>query len=170
MMAKIFLLVLVSTSSAAAAAFRVKRQVIPESILAASTDDPEIYGLIVMPLLIIGSALMTLASIAVYFTGRRALSDGPRHPDFVAELHDELERLFNKYVDAFVSQECSQRIICDVGVYSRDLQGRDILLGLIEPLVPDCMKNNVAVFREAAESGYETGMCKKFKCVPPKIL
>ncbi|KAK8744497.1 hypothetical protein OTU49_000836, partial [Cherax quadricarinatus] len=135
-----------------------------------SDSEYEVLTAIILPLLILGGILLGLSSLTFTLTTQRALTDGPNESDFVTQLHDEIERVFYIYLNAIENEECIKRTICEIGVYSKDLKGKDIVLGLIEPLIPEGMKSNLAIFKKAAESGYETGKCMKFKCNPPKLL
>ncbi|XP_045615303.1 uncharacterized protein [Procambarus clarkii] len=138
----------------------------------AETSDADfgLFTAIILPLLILGGVLLLLSSLTFTLTTQRALSDAPQEPDFMAQLHDEIERVFYIYLNAFESEQCLQRTICEMGAYSKDFKGKDMVLGLVEPLVPEGMKGNLAIFKKAAQSGYETGKCKKFRCVAPKLL
>ncbi|KAK4313148.1 hypothetical protein Pmani_015489 [Petrolisthes manimaculis] len=131
----------------------------------------DIFAAIILPLLILGGILLLLSSLTFTLTGGgRALSDEPQESSFMDQLHDEIERVFYIYLNAFESEQCLQRTICEIGAYSKELKGKDFVLDLIEPLVPEGMKGNMAIFKKAASSGYETGKCKKFRCVAPKLL
>jgi len=131
----------------------------------------DIFAAIILPLLILGGILLLLSSLTFTLTGGgRALSDEPQDASFMDSLHDEIERVFYVYLNAFESEQCLQRTICEIGAYSKDFKGKDFVLGLIDPLVPSGMKGNMAIFKKAASSGYETGKCKKFRCVAPKLL
>lgn len=136
----------------------------------AASGDFDIFTAIILPLLILGGLLLLLSSLTFTLTTGRALSTETQEPALMDQLHDEIERVFYIYLNAFESEQCLQRTICEMGAYSKDLKGKDFVLGLLEPLVPEGMKGNLAIFKKAAESGYETGKCKKFRCVAPKLL
>ncbi|XP_066941174.1 uncharacterized protein [Macrobrachium rosenbergii] len=137
-----------------------------------STDTAEapfdIFTAIILPLLILGGLLLLLSSLTFTLTGNgRSLTD---EPDLMDQLHTEIERVFYIYLNAFESEQCLQRTICEMGAYSKSFKGKDFVISMIEPLVPEGMKGNLAIFKKAATSGYETGKCKKFRCVAPKLL
>ncbi|KAK7075937.1 hypothetical protein SK128_004546 [Halocaridina rubra] len=132
-------------------------------------NDFDIFTAIILPLLILGGLLLLLSSLTFTLTTGRALDD-TKEPDLMEQLHTEIERVFYIYLNAFESEQCLQRTICEMGAYSKSFKGKDFVLGMIEPLVPEGMKGNLAIFKKAAEAGYETGKCKKFRCIAPKLL
>jgi len=136
----------------------------------AETAGFDIFTAIILPLLILGGLLLLLSSLTFTLTTGRALESEKQEPTLVDQLHDEIERVFYIYLNAFENEQCLQRTICEMGAYSNDFKGKDFVLGLIEPMVPEGMKGNLAIFKKAAQSGYETGKCKKFRCVAPKLL
>jgi len=136
----------------------------------ADGGDFDIFTAIILPLLILGGLLLLLSSLTFTLTTGRSLEGEAQEPALMDQLHDEIERVFYIYLNAFENEQCLQRTICRMGAYSKELKGKDFVLGLVEPLVPEGMKGNLAIFKKAAESGYETGKCKKFRCLAPKLL
>lgn len=45
-----------------------------------------------------------------------------------------------------------------------------LVLSMAEPLIPETMKGNMAIFKMAAKDGFDTGKCKKYHCTAPKIF
>jgi len=136
----------------------------------ASGGDFDIFTAIILPLLILGGLLLLLSSLTFTLTTGRAMSDEKQEPQLMDQLHDEIERVFYAYLKAFESEECIRKTVCEMGAYSKALKGKEFVLGFVEPLVPEGMKSNMAVFKDAAFSGKETGKCKKYKCAPPKLI
>jgi len=137
----------------------------------ASGGDFDIFTAIILPLLILGGLLLLLSSLTFTLTTGRAMSDEKQEPALMDQLHDEIERVFYAYLKAFESEECIKRTVCEMGAYSKGLKGGEFVLGFVEPLVPEGMKSNMAVFKDAAFSGKEVGKCnKKYKCQPPKLM
>lgn len=136
----------------------------------ATGGDFDIFTAIILPLLILGGLLLLLSSLTFTLTTGRALTEEPQEPDLMDQLHSEIERVFYIYLNAFESEQCLQRTICEMGAYSKTFKGKDFVLGMVEPLIPEGMKGNLAIFKKAAQSGYETGKCKKFRCIAPKLL
>merc|ERR1712179_77913 len=136
----------------------------------AGTGDFDIFTAIILPLLILGGLLLLLSSLTFTLTTGRAMSDEKQEPQLMEQLHDEIERVFYAYLKSFESEQCIQRAVCDMGAYSKNLKGKEFVLGYVEPLVPEGMKGNMAIFKKAALSGQETGKCNKYRCAPPKLL
>jgi len=137
----------------------------------ASGGDFDIFTAIILPLLILGGLLLLLSSLTFTLTTGRALSEETKgEPDLMEQLHTEIERVFYIYLNAFESEQCLQRTICEMGAYSKEFKGKDFVLNMVEPLVPEGMKGNLAIFKKAAESGYETGKCRKYRCIAPKLM
>lgn len=89
----------------------------------------DIFAAIILPLLILGGILLLLSSLTFTLTGGgRALSDEPQESSFMDQLHDEIERVFYIYLNAFESEQCLQRTICEIGAYSKDFKGKEFVL------------------------------------------
>lgn len=86
------------------------------------------------------------------------------------QLHDEVERVFYTYHKTFESEQCIARTVCEMGSLSKGIKGSEFVLSFVEPMVPDHMKSNMAIFKKAALSGKEVGKCKKYQCAPPKLM
>jgi len=137
----------------------------------ASGGDFDIFTAIILPLLILGGLLLLLSSLTFTLTTGRAMSDEKQEPQLMEQLQAELERAFYTYLQALESKECIEMTICEMGVYSKDLKGSKVVLGLLEPMVPEGMVSNLKVFKDAAFSGKETSKCgKKYKCQRPKLM
>lgn len=88
----------------------------------------DVFAAVILPLLIIGGILLILSSLTFTLTNGRALSDEPRESSIVDELHDEIERVFYIYLNAFESEQCIQRTICQLGTYAKDFKGKNFVL------------------------------------------
>lgn len=97
----------------------------------AASGDFDIFTAIILPLLILGGLLLLLSSLTFTLTTGRALSTETQEPALMDQLHDEIERVFYIYLNAFESEQCLQRTICEMGAYSKDLKGKDFVLGYV---------------------------------------
>ncbi|KAG7156304.1 hypothetical protein Hamer_G006030 [Homarus americanus] len=88
--------------------------------------DFDIFTAIILPLLILGGLLLLLSSLTFTLTGNtgREATDS----DIMGQLHDEIERVFYVYLNAFENEQCLQRTICEMGAYSKDIKGKDFVL------------------------------------------
>ena len=88
----------------------------------------DVFAAVILPLLIIGGILLILSSLTFTLTNGRAMSTEPRESSIVDELHDEIERVFYLYLNAFESEQCIQRTICQLGTYAKDFKGKNFVL------------------------------------------
>lgn len=88
----------------------------------------DVFAAVILPLLIIGGILLILSSLTFTLTNGRALSSEPRESSVMDELHDEIERVFYIYLNAFESEQCIQRTICQLGTYAKDFKGKNLVL------------------------------------------
>lgn len=97
----------------------------------AAGADFDVFTAIILPLLILGGLLLLLSSLTFTLTSGsgRALPEEAQEPDLIGQLHDEIERVFYLYLNAFESEQCLQRTICEMGAYSKDFKGKDFVLG-----------------------------------------
>jgi len=136
----------------------------------ASGGDFDIFTAIILPLLILGGLLLLLSSLTFTLTTGRAMSEEKQEPQLMDQLHDEIEHLFYAYLKSFESEECIARTVCEMGKYSKGMKGKDFVLGMVEPMVPQGMKLNLSIFKNAALSGKEVGKCSKYRCAVPKLM
>lgn len=88
----------------------------------------DVFAAVILPLLIIGGVLIILSSLTFTLTNGRALSTEPHESTVMEQLHDELERVFYIYLNAFESEQCIQRTICHLGTYAKDFKGKNFVL------------------------------------------
>ncbi|KAF2352011.1 hypothetical protein FHG87_017231 [Trinorchestia longiramus] len=134
----------------------------------ASDSGFDIFASIILPLLILGGLLLALSSLTFTFTGRAMRNKV--EPGLVDQLQEEVERFFYIYLNAFESESCIQRAVCQSGVYASSTKNKDFFLSLVEPFIPETMKGNMAIFKMAAKDGYDMGKCTKYRCSAPKIF
>ncbi|XP_018023484.1 uncharacterized protein LOC108679376 [Hyalella azteca] len=128
----------------------------------------DIFTAIILPLVILGGLLLALSSFTFTFTGR-AMRDNAE-PGIVDQLQGEVERIFYIYLNAFESEACIQRAVCQTGVYASTTKNKDFYFSLVEPFIPETMRGNMAIFKTAAKDGFDMGKCTKYRCTAPKIF
>lgn len=104
----------------------------PVSEYGSTTDVAEggfdVFAAVILPLLIIGGVLLILSSLTFTLTNGRAMSTEAREESVMEQLHDEIERVFYIYLNAFESEQCIQRTICQLGTYAKDFKGKNFVL------------------------------------------
>lgn len=129
----------------------------------------DVFTAIILPLVILGGLLLALSSFSFNFTTGRSLG-GDAPEGIVDQLQGEVERIFYLYLNAFESESCIKRTICESGVYAKEYKNKEFFMSMTEPFVPETMKGNMALFKMAAKDGFEVGKCKKYRCDAPKIF
>jgi len=128
----------------------------------------DVFTSLILPLVILGGLLLALSSLTFTFTGRAMRESN--EPGLVDQLHTEVERIFNVYLNAMESEECVQRAACQTGNYAQTFKHKDMVLSVVEAFVPEHMKSNLDIFKVAAKEGFELKKCHKYKCKAPKIF
>lgn len=128
----------------------------------------DVFTSIILPLVILGGLLLALSSLTFTFTGRSMREN--TEPGLVEQLHAEVERIFEIYLNTLESESCIQQAVCKAGVYAKSYQHKELIIGMAEPFVPEHMKGNMDLFKTAAKEGFEMKKCKKYKCRAPKIF
>ena len=85
----------------------------------------DIFTAILLPLLILGGVLLVLSSLS-FTVGRRSL--GSETDEVMDKLHREIENAFYIYWNAFESEHCVERLVCESGVYAKDIKGNKFIL------------------------------------------
>jgi len=128
----------------------------------------DVFTSIILPLVILGGLLLALSSLTFTFTGR-AMRES-QEPGLVDQLHTEVERIFEMYMNSLESESCIQQAVCKAGIYAKSYKHNELIIGIAEPFVPEHMKGNMDLFKSAVKDGFEMKKCKKYKCSPPKIF
>ena len=101
-----------------------------ESYGASGVEDSgfDIFTAIILPLLILGGVLLALSSLSFSINGGRNLQED----DVMVKLETEIEKAFYIYLNAFKSEQCIQRTVCQTGVYAKNLKFKEFFLRLVK--------------------------------------
>lgn len=77
--------------------------------------------------------MLALSSFTFTFTNGngRALGEQPVETGVVDQLQTEIERIFYVYLNAFESEECIARAMCESGVYAKSYKNKDFYMRLV---------------------------------------
>lgn len=121
--------------------------------------------------------ISAIVAAAVSGTGRsagflspNAGSEGTEYEDPVAAIRSEVERIFYTYLDVLEAEDCLPRSICEFGLYTKNLKGKALVFGLADYLVPETMKSNMKILKDASLGKVDKTKCRnKYKCTLPKM-
>lgn len=109
---------------------------------------------------------------------RPFIADAFRSFGAASGLGAEVDLLLSKYALALESEECMDRIICELGVNASELQGKELFFSVVDWLIPRKEMNSLlgsgrmSVLRRAAtDDAYSLRICRnKFICNPPTLV
>ncbi|EEC04997.1 glycine-rich protein, putative [Ixodes scapularis] len=122
------------------------------------------YGLgsMIMPLLAL-AGLGLLIPTVTSLSGKKKRSVDDDRRAHLGDYAERLERYFKIYRAAVESEECMNRIICELGDAMSGVRGKSALLTVMEKFAPGWMTNKMGVFKSAALTA-ETSKCVRYKC------
>ncbi|KAH6940502.1 hypothetical protein HPB50_000523 [Hyalomma asiaticum] len=122
------------------------------------------YGLgsVIMPLLALaGLGLLIPTVTSLSGKKKRSIDDASRA--HLGDYAERLERYFKIYRAAVESEECMNRIVCELGDAVSNVRGKSALLTVMEKFAPGWMNNKMGVFKSAALT-VDTTKCSRYKC------
>jgi len=127
-------------------------------------------------------ALMVAAPAVAMFGGFGGRSfDGGRASEYdnkfgsFNELQTAIDSLIVKYMNALESEECMDRVVCELGSQASSLPHKNMMLSVMEWLIGGdhliLGQGRLNVFRTAATEEFTMNKCRDtFRCNPPKEL
>lgn len=149
------------------------------------TDSPLLLLLIPLVLLLVGIPIVAAFSdggsggIGRSLTDSRPfIEDAFRSFGSASGFGAEVDMLLSKYAMALQSEECMDRIICELGVNASGLQGKELFFSVVDWLIPRKEMNSLlgsgrmsVLKRAATDNAYSMDTCKsKFICNPPTLV
>lgn len=119
---------------------------------------------VAVPLVAIGS----LALLSPLALGRKKRDldaveeDGKREPDAVERLR---ARVSDIYSDVVSSDECIERMVCELGSAAKNVYYKDSLIRVMNYFAPASYKKYLSTLKSAAYTG-DTSKCRLIKCQP----
>lgn len=151
--------------------------VIVESPAADRNDLSDPLVLILLPILVIIGFLAILSILNVTFagrsfSGRQATGPSPMENKFgtFEDLKNNVDGLLERYYSALESEDCMNRIVCELGTKAKNLSGKDWILKALDWIIPASMQSRIETFRESVSQGYDVNQCKKYFCDSEQII
>jgi len=88
--------------------------------------------------------------------------DGEKSPDAVQRLR---ERVTGIYTDVVKSDECMERLVCELGGAAKNVYYKDSILRVMNYFAPTPYKKYLSTLKSAAYTG-DTSKCRLIKCQP----
>lgn len=142
--------------------------VVPETQLI-ERDDNELDPLVIIliPITIIIGFLAILSIINVVFVNGRSFTgrQSTESPfGSFTNLQGEVDNLLLKYYEVLESEECMDRVVCELGTKAKNLSGKDYLLRALDWIIPTSLSTRIETFKKSVTQGYEVHECKKYAC------
>ncbi|XP_032795945.2 extensin [Daphnia magna] len=126
------------------------------------TNEQKIWLSVLTPLIVIA---LVIPLAAILFSGFTITTNGRKFGELnITDMKKSILDIAEGYGSVLETEECMQRIICDLGSYAKSIPGKSYVLTFLSALVPDTMKNNMAIFQKAATYGADKAQCNSFKC------
>ncbi|KAI9553075.1 hypothetical protein GHT06_020966 [Daphnia sinensis] len=126
------------------------------------TNEQKIWLSVLTPLIVVA---LVIPLAAILFSGFTITTNGRKFGELnITDMKKSILDIVEGYGSVLETEECMQRIICDLGSYTKAIPGTSYILTFLSALVPDTMKNNMAIFQKAATYGADKAQCNSFKC------
>jgi len=122
-----------------------------------------IAAAVAVPLVAIGG----LALLSPLVLGRKrrdldGLEESKGEPDAVDRLR---ARVTDIYTDVTTSDECIERLVCELGAVAKDVYYKDSVIRVMNYFAPSHYKKYLSTLKSAAYTG-DTSKCRQIKCTP----
>jgi len=131
---------------------------------------------ILVPLLLLLVAVPVIALLSNTSTGR---SFSGRNSDLdekfgsFSELQTAIDYQLAKYMTALDSENCMDRIVCELGVKASNIPHKNMFYSVVEWLAPEhglLGYGRMTILKQAASGKYTMESCKKYMCNPPASI
>jgi len=147
---------------------------------ASSTSDllesPLLFILVPLLLLLLAAPLVALfinsSSSGRSFGGARNSDLDEKFGSF-AELQGAIDYQLAKYMTALDSENCMDRIVCELGVKASNIPHKNLFYSVVEWLAPEhglLGYGRMTILKQAASGKYTMESCKKYMCNPPASI
>lgn len=136
-------------------------------------ESPLIFLLIPLVLLLIAAPL-----VAIFVNNNNARSFGrssvmdEKFGSF-ADLQEAIDYQLAKYMTALDSDDCMDRIVCELGVKASNIPHKNLFFSVVEWLAPDhglLGYGRMTILKQAATGKFTMESCKKYTCNPPASI
>jgi len=160
------------------AAYPVNAQATDKVSATSGTSDllssPLLFILVPLLLLLVAVpviALLSNTSTGRAFSGRN--SDLDEKFGSFAELQTAIDYQLAKYMTALDSEDCMDRIVCELGVKASNIPHKNMFYSVVEWLAPEhglLGYGRMTILKQAASGKYTMESCKKYMCNPPASI
>lgn len=132
---------------------------------------------ILVPLLLLLVAVPVIALLSNTNNNGRSFSG--RNSDLdekfgsFAELQTAIDYQLAKYMTALDSENCMDRIVCELGVKASNIPHKNMFYSVVEWLAPEhglLGYGRMTILKQAASGKYTMESCKKYTCNPPASI
>lgn len=143
-------------------------------------DGPVLYILVpLVLLLVVGAVVGLFVTSGTTTTGRSFDGSTGRNSDLdekfgsFAELQNAIDSQLSKYMHALDSENCMDRIVCELGTKASNIPHKNLFYSVVEWLAPEhglLGYGRMTILKQAASGKYTMESCKKFACNPPASI
>lgn len=142
-------------------------------------DGPVLYILVPLVLLLIAGAVIALFVNTSTTSGRSFDGSTGRNSALdekfgsFAELQDAIDNQLAKYMHALDSENCMDRIVCELGTKASNIPHKNLFYSVVEWLAPEhglLGYGRMTILKQAASGKYTMESCKKYACNPPASI
>jgi len=155
-----------------------------DKVSSSSTSDllesPLLFILVPLVLLLVGGAVLAFfVTGTTTTTGRSFYGSTGRNSDLdekfgsFAELQTAIDYQLTKYMTALDSENCMDRIVCELGVKASNIPHKNLFYSVVEWLAPEhglLGYGRMTILKQAASGKYTMESCKKYTCNPPASI
>jgi len=140
-------------------------------------ESPLLFILVPLLLLLLAAPLVALFINSSSTSGRSF--GGARNSDLdekfgsFAELQGAIDYQLAKYMTALDSENCMDRIVCELGVKASNIPHKNLFYSVVEWLAPEhglLGYGRMTILKQAASGKYTMESCKKYMCNPPASI
>lgn len=139
-------------------------------------ESPLLFILVPLLLLLLAAPLVALFinsnNSGRSFGGARNSDLDEKFGSF-AELQGAIDYQLAKYMTALDSENCMDRIVCELGVKASNIPHKNLFYSVVEWLAPEhglLGYGRMTILKQAASGKYTMESCKKYMCNPPASI
>jgi len=143
-------------------------------------ESPLLFILVPLVLLLVGGAVLAFFVTGTTTTNGRSFDGSTgRNSDLdekfgsFAELQTAIDYQLTKYMTALDSENCMDRIVCELGVKASNIPHKNLFYSVVEWLAPEhglLGYGRMTILKQAASGKYTMESCKKYMCNPPASI
>jgi len=137
------------------------------------SDEEELDPLVVilLPITVLVGFLALLSIVNTTFVaGRSGDARSMQGETKIDSIKGQIDVMLEQYYQVLESEQCMDRVVCELGTKASGLSGKDYLLKAVDYLIPEIYTRRVDTFKVAVQEGYDADACKVFSCDAKNLI